>query len=141
MSNIDWKFLFRSEGLGKEKCHLCGNTFKAQGVLVAIGARCRDEEGDERVLGDEHTPICSECFGLSTKAVAARACENAVRFQQKARQTRDYMDRDHLESVSAQLGIMACSLETMKDFSGIHGYPMAARIQEYYRTQAAGKAA
>lgn len=141
MSNIDWKFLFRSEDLGKEKCHLCGNTFRAQGVLVAIGAQYRDEEGSVRVLGDEHTPICSECFGLSPKAVAARARENAVRFQRKARLLRDYNDRDTLESVASQLGIMACSLEGMKDFSGIHGYPMAARIQEFYRAQAAGKAA
>lgn len=141
MTNIQWDFLFRSNDLGKEKCHLCGNTFKAQGVLVAIGARCHDEEGDEKVLGDEHTPICAECFGLSPKAVAVRARENAVRFQQKARRTRDYNDRETLESVAAQLGIMACSLEGMKDFSGIQGYPMAERIQEFYRAQAAGKAA
>lgn len=141
MANIQWDFLFRSDDLKKEKCHFCGNTFKAQGVLVALGARCRDEEGDVSVLGDEHTPICSECFSLSPKAVATRARENAVRFQRKARQTRDYMGRDHLESVASQLGIMACSLETMKDFSGIQGYPMAARIQGFYRAQAAGKAA
>src|SRR5659263_619631 len=64
-----------------------------------------------------------------------------IRIGPKALQARDYIDRDTLESVASQLGIMACSLETMKDFSGIHGYPMAARIQEYYRTQAAGKAA
>lgn len=141
MTNIDWKFLFRSEDLGKEKCHLCGNTFKAQGVLVAIGARCRDKEGGVSVLGDEHTPICSECFGLSPKVVAARARENAVRFQRKARQSEDFGERDSLESVASQLEIMASSLESMKDFSGIHGYRMAARIQEYYRVQAAGKAA
>ncbi len=141
MTNIQWDFLFRSNDLGKETCHLCGNTFKAQGVLVAIGARYRDEEGDVSVLGDVHTPICSECFGLSPKAVAARARENAARIQRKARRTRDYNDKDTLESVASQLGIMACSLETMKDFSGIQGYSMAAKIQGFYRAQAAGKAA
>jgi len=141
MTNIQWDFLFRSEDLGVEKCHFCGNSFKAQGVLVAIGARYLDEEGDVSVLGDVHTPICSECFGLSPKAVAARARENAARFQRKTRQSEDFGERDSLESVASQLEIMACSLEGMKDFSGIQGYPMAARIQEYYRAQAAGKAA
>jgi hypothetical protein len=125
---IKFRFGFAPEPDGsKVECFLCGKSFPAKGVLVALHARA-----GEKVLADDATPICADCIFSGPKLVAKRARVNATRFKAIAPMTRDADEREIYMLFADILEALAPGLEKLEDFTRLGSFPMAAKVAEAY---------